>query len=207
MRGDWTQYLGGRSRDLRRNLRRAEADLASLGRVRFEPIEQDADRLFELWACVDRASWKALHGETVDSDAQTTAFYRHMLEWLAAAGRLVAGVLWLDGAPIAVVVAARDKGALFTLKTAMRDDLSSARLSLGAVVMARLLQAAWAQPGIELIDFVSKQAYTERWTAEVRSFERRVSLAPSWRGYLVGWLDRACQRVGGRTPAIETVET
>lgn len=207
VRGDWAQYLAGRSRDLRRNLRRAEADLAALGSMRFEPIEKDADRLFEIWASVDRASWKAHRGETVDSDVRTTAYYRRILQWLAASGRLAAGVLWLDAAPIAVIIAARDKDVLFTLKTAMRDDLSSARLSPGAVVMARMLKAAWARPGVKLIDFVSKQAYTERWTADVRLFERRVSLSHSWRGQLAGWLDRACQGVRGRTPDVETVKT
>lgn len=145
--GCWEDYLTTRSRDLRRNLRRAETDLYAMGLVTFTLIEHDADRLFDQWAQVDRASWKADSGETINSSAQTSGFYLGMLRRFAALGQLVGGVLSLDDKPIAVVVCARDKGTCHTLKTAIREDMSSARLSLGAVVMARLLAAMWSHPG------------------------------------------------------------
>ncbi|UUX94800.1 GNAT family N-acetyltransferase [Aquabacterium sp. J223] len=203
VRGAWTDHLAGRSRDLRRNLRRAETDLARLGAVHFDLFDQDAEQVFALWTEVDRASWKADRGETVDSDAQTTAYYRGMLHLLSRAGRLRAGVLRLDDRPIAVVVCAQDKGVLYTLKTAMREDLSSARLSLGALVMARLLQAAWSRRDVALVDFVSKQAYTDRWTTDARAFERRAVIAGSWRGRLAAVLERAAQRVHNPLAVVE----
>jgi hypothetical protein len=204
VRGSWSDHLATRSHDLRRNLRRAEADLARLGAVQFDLIEQDAERAFALWTEVDRASWKARRGETVDSDAQTTGYYRGMLRLLARDGRLLAAVLRLDDQPIAVVVCALDKGVLYTLKTAMREDLSSARLSLGALVMSRLLQAAWSRRDVTLVDFVSKQAYTDRWTADARAFERRVVIAGSWRGRVAAMLDRAAQRALSPPALVET---
>jgi len=205
VQGSWDAYLAGRSRDLRRNLRRAETDLASMGNMQFELIAAGPQRLFEQWVEVDRASWKASQGETVDSNAQTTRHYRGMLQRFAAQGQLLGGVLSLNDAPIAVVICASHKGICHTLKTAMREDLSSARLSLGAVVMARLLAAVWSLPDVRLIDFVSKQTYTERWTAEVLTFERRVAFAASWRGQAAALLDRAFQRIARhRTPVAET---
>lgn len=189
--GDWPAYLASRSHDLRRNLRRTERGLAALGRLDFELIEGDAERLFGLWVQLDRASWKAEHGETVDSSECTAGYYRGLLRRLTAAGNLLSGLLWLDGVPLALVVAAQQRGVLYTLKTAMRSDLSSARLSLGTLVMARLLEAAWQRPGLRGVDFVSRQDYTDRWTGQCRSFERRGALAQTWRGHLAGWLDRA----------------
>ena len=203
--GRWEDYLAGRSRDLRRNLRRAEADLDAMGQIRFTVIEDDADRLYEQWVEVDRASWKADGGETVDSDAQTSGFYLGMLRCFAARQLLIGGVLSLDDRPIAVVICASDKGVCHTLKTAIREDLSSARLSLGALVMARLLAALWSRPGLYMIDFVSKQPYTERWSADAFTYERRVAFTASWRGQAAALLDHAVQRMTKRrSPVVQT---
>ena len=200
--GTWDSYLATRSRDLRRNLRRAEVDLAALGRPVFELIESDTERLFAHWSAVDRASWKASDGETVDANAQTTAFYKGVLNRFATQGQLVAGMLSLDGAPVAMVICLRDKTTVYALKTAIRADLSSARLSLGALVIARLLATLWSQPSVLRIDFVSKQSYTERWTRDVLDFQRRVVFAPTWRGRLAGLLDRSYQRILMQTAAL-----
>ena len=208
LRGTWDDYLAGRSRDLRRNLRRTEAGLSTMGRLQFQLIEHDADQLFEQWVQVDRASWKASKGETVDSNAQTTGFYQGMLRCFSGQRQLLGGVLSLDDTPIAVIICARDKGICRTLKTAIRQDLSSARLSLGAVVMARLLAALWSQPGMHMIDFVSRQPYTERWTADTLTFERRVAFAASWRGQAAALLDRTFQFVvKHRSPVVQTSGT
>lgn len=210
VQGSWDEYFATRSRDLRRNLRRAETDLAALGQIAFTVNENDPERLFAEWVQVDRASWKAEHGETIDANAQTTAYYRSLLQGFAAQGQLCGGVLSLDDAPIAVVICARDKGTLYTLKTAIRAEMSSARLSLGAVVMARMLASQWARPDLQLIDFVSKQSYTERWTSEVLHFERRALFATSWRGHIASLLDRSFQILNKRSiqkrrsPALET---
>jgi hypothetical protein len=193
--GTWANYHAALSRDLRRNLRRAESDLHALGRVRFDVEERDADGLFEQWVQVDRASWKADGGETVDHNPQTRAYYRDMLRGLAAGGRLLGLVLRLDDTPVGVLVCLRDKGVLCTLKTATRADLSTARLSLGALLVAELLQRVWARQDVRLVDFVNKQPYTERWTRQTLEFERRVSFAPSWRGQAAVWMERAYQRV------------
>jgi hypothetical protein len=113
-------------------------------------------------------------------------------------------VLSLDAMPVAVVICLRDKGTVYTLKTAMCAALSSARLSLGTLVMARLLAALWPQTGVRRIDFVCKQAYTERWTRDVLEFERRVVFAATWRGQLASVLDRSYQRFAGRAAAAAT---
>ena len=120
---------------------------------------------------------------------------------------MLGGVLSLDGQPIAVLVCALDsqRGVCYTLKTGIRQNLSSARLSLGALVMDRLLAALWAKSDVRLIDFVSKQSYTERWANEVLSFERRVAFASSWRGQAAALLDRAFQHaVAQRERIVET---
>ncbi len=197
IRGTWSDFLASCSRDLRRNLRRAQMDLEAMGRLRFEEIEQDADGLFEQWAEVDRASWKAGRGETVDSDERTAGFYRRMVRLLAARGKLLGGVLSLDDAPIAVVVCARDKGVVHTLKTSMREDLSDSRRSPGTLAMARMLEVVWRQPGASMVDFVSRRPYTERWSRDTLAFERRIAFAATWRGRVASMLDGTARSASG----------
>ena len=195
VQGSWEAHLAARSRDLRRNLRRVQADLSTMGAVEFELIEHDAARLFDHWVMVDRASWKADHGETVDSNAQTQNYYRRMLTEAAAQNQLFGVVLMLNKQAVGTLVALRDKGVLYTLKTATRADLSTARLSVGALLMAHLLKTVWQRGDVKQIDFVNKAPYTTRWTTQTREFERRVAFAPSWRGQAAGWLERVCQRL------------
>lgn len=194
VRGTWAQHHATLGRDLRRNLRRAESDLSALGRVRFDVVESDADRMYEQWVEVDHASWKASAGEIVESSPETRSYYRRMVQGLALNGQLLGGVLMLDDRPIAALMCMRDKGVVYTLKTATRADLSSARLSLNAVAVARLLQTVWARRDVQLVDFVNKQPYTERWTSEKLEFERRVAFAPSWRGHAAQSLERFHER-------------
>jgi Acetyltransferase (GNAT) domain len=201
VQGAWDAYLASLSRDLRRNLRRVQADLSAMGAVQFEVIEDDAEKLFAHWVTVDRASWKADHGETVDSNAQTQSYYRRMLTDAAALNQLLGVVLMLNNQAVGTLIALRDKGVLYTLKTATRADLSTARLSVGALLMAHLLQTVWQRGDVHQIDFVNKAPYTTRWTTQTREFERRVAFAPSWRGQAAGWLERICQRMNERTGA------
>ena len=152
---------------------------------------------------IDKASWKAQDGESVDSTHQTLHFYREMLRGFAKSDQLLGGVLLLNDKPVATVICAHDKGTCHTLKTAMRHELSGARLSPGALVMARLLEHVWTHPAIHAVDFVSKQPYTERWTSENQTFERHLAFASSWRGTAVRYIDNffllsANMRSGGR---------
>lgn len=195
VQGTWDAHLALLSRDLRRNLRRVQTDLSTMGSMRFEIIEHDAEKLFAHWVTVDRASWKADRGETVDSNAQTQAYYRRMLINAAALNQLFGVVLMLNDQAVGTLIALRDKGVLYTLKTATRADLSTARLSVGALLMAHLLQTVWQRGDVKRIDFVNKTPYTTRWTKQTRQFERRVAFAPSWRGQAAGWLERICQGV------------
>ena len=185
IQGTWADYLPTRSRDLRRNLRRTAEGLGALGTVEFKVHTDDPDQLLQHWVAIDRASWKAQSGEMVDSNPQTQHYYRNMLQQFAAHRQLLGGVLLLDGCPIATVICAHDKGMCHTLKTAMRQDTAGARLSTGALVMAYLLEHLWSHPSIRCVDFVSKQAYTDRWTSDNLAFERRLVFARSLRGQLV----------------------
>lgn len=193
--GTWSDYFSGRSRDLRRNLRRTAQGLRAQGVLEFEVLTQDADQLMRHWVVIDRASWKVNAGEVVDSNEQTLGYYQHMLQGFAAKQQLLAGVLLLNRQPIATVICTHDKGVCNTLKTAMRQDFADAKLSTGALVMAHLLEHLWSHPSIRCVDFVSKQPYTDRWTSENLSFTRHLVFALSWRGCLVRVLEASLRRL------------
>lgn len=189
IRGAWSDYLASRSRDLRRNLRRTADGLGARGTVDFQVFTRNPDLLMHHWVTIDQASWKAQAGEVVDSNEQTLGYYRRMLHGFASRQQLLAAVLLLDGNPVATVICAYDKGECHTLKTAMRQDCADAKLSTGALVMAHLLEHLWTHPTIRRVDFVSKQPYTDRWTADNQSFTRHIVFARSWRGTLARVLE------------------
>lgn len=103
--GDFDAYLGSRSKNLRRNLRRDAKRIADLGgtslewRCQFnaELIEEELRRVFE----VEDRSWKQFHGQTVLRMPGMFEFYCRQARQLAEWGMLRIATLELDGQPIA----------------------------------------------------------------------------------------------------------
>jgi Acetyltransferase (GNAT) domain len=192
--GSWSQYLGGRSRDLRRNIRRTVEGLASHGTLKTRIDTVWSQQLMDDWIAIDRSSWKASDGETIDNDTHTLHYYTRMLQEFSQQGQLLAMTILCDETPISNVICVHDKGVFYTLKTASRKDFCSASLSPGLLAMSELLEYIWNQAHAHTVDFVSKQSYTERWSMASQTFERRSLFSGTWRARIARVLEHYATR-------------
>jgi hypothetical protein len=88
--GTWSEWLATRTARFRKHLGQSDRALAKLGELVVERLDgaDAALRGFELYLTIDRESWKARDGETLDADARLRAYYGELCRRFAAAGQL-----------------------------------------------------------------------------------------------------------------------
>jgi hypothetical protein len=160
-------FLGRRSRDFRKALRRARRRAADRGVeiATIEPATRDAaDALFERVIDVERRSWKAEQGVGL-SDHAFADFYRRMAGRLAERDRLRAVVARHDGRDVAYALGAvfggEYRGLQFSYDAALAD------LSLGSLCQVEQIERL-CEENVVAYDLGTDMDYKRRWA------ERRV---------------------------------
>jgi CelD/BcsL family acetyltransferase involved in cellulose biosynthesis len=107
--GSWEQYLQSLSSRRRQDFRRARRGLEKLGQVTVEiqtPSAASVDVGLSEAMQVEASSWKARNGSAMLTHPGLGGFYRLLARRLAGEGQLRLCFLRLDGAPVAMQIAA-----------------------------------------------------------------------------------------------------
>jgi CelD/BcsL family acetyltransferase involved in cellulose biosynthesis len=154
LHGSWQDWLATRGAKLRSNLRRWERRCAEAGfdvqYRRIDGAEAIGDAVWR-YADLEAAGWKADRGTAVTRHNRQGAFYRQLLEALAAEQAAEVHELWFDQRLVAsrlVLVAGR---ALVFLKTTY--DESQATYAPGRLLLARTLEASFSRHAGKTIEF------------------------------------------------------
>jgi len=165
---DWDEYLAGRDRKARKELRRKR------NRIEKEPgfearvvrDEKDVEAgIADLFAIEDN-SWKATHGETMTETEELRGFYSELAYRCAARGWLRLQLLYIDGRPVAHLFGVAYKNELSALKTSYDNEFRN--LSPGIIVVTEAMQQAIAE-GVRRFDLLGGEA---RWKTELATGER-----------------------------------
>jgi CelD/BcsL family acetyltransferase involved in cellulose biosynthesis len=153
--GDWGEYLASRSRNLRKDLGKAERGLEKLGRLatklHFEPDDARLAELLERGFAVEDRSWKGRGGTSVLRTPKMLAFYRAQAALLRDRGQLQLSLLELDGLPIAFEYGWRSHATYFSFKVGY--DEAYERHSPGQLLRMKLLENFFADPEVNTVDF------------------------------------------------------
>lgn len=158
---DFDQWLAGRSRVFRRNLRQAERRAADEG-VTFETISDQSDLMDRLLA-IERRGWKGGIDDGITSPSMEI-FYRTMIERLQTAGRCRTVVARLADADIGFILGG-ERGRRY--RGLQLSYVESARhLSIGHLLQLHEMRRVCADPGIDVYDLGMEMEYKRRWAGD-----------------------------------------
>ena len=153
--GPWDDYLRGRSRALRKSLKRRHQKLEAQGHVDYCCIRADQgdSAPFEQYLAVERASWK--HGTGIGAlrDIQATALYREAITRLARACTVEFRFLRVNSRPVAATFGITWHGVWYSLHIA--HDRNFDDCSPGVLLTARELEGSFESPRYRVFDFLS----------------------------------------------------
>ncbi|MCR4415625.1 MAG: GNAT family N-acetyltransferase [Thermoguttaceae bacterium] len=159
IRGDYATYEAGRSKSLRRNLRKDLRRLESTGPLELRlydthtPEEVDA-RLRTAFDIEDR-SWKGMRGQTVLRTPGMFEFYCRQARQLAAWGALRVAFLQCKGRPIAFEIGWMGKGVYHSFKVGFDEALRE--FGPGHLLRMHLVRHCFERGDVEWIDFQGPQ--------------------------------------------------
>jgi hypothetical protein len=108
---------------------------------------------FETFLTLEAGSWKGARGTALLCNPVDAGFTRRLLQQLALQGHASVAELRCDGRPIAAQVLMYCGTTAYTWKTAF--DAEFAKFSPGALLVDKVTEELFAQPGIEAIDSCS----------------------------------------------------
>jgi len=157
------EYLRSRPKGVRREFPRIRRKLQRTRDVRFELITEpaDVDRGLALYGRVHEASWKQ-SGASPD-------FLPTLLRGTAAAGALRLGILHVDGAPVAGLIAFVTAGAASLYRTAYDPGFRS--FSVGSLVFLYVIEHLLDVDRVRELDFGRYDyPYKSLWVSKRREY-------------------------------------
>lgn len=124
----------------RKELRRQFARLSELGELRFERRHDDTDLTswIDHFLALEHSGWKGAQGSALASHQATISLFREALSGAVARRRLERLTLWLDDAPIAMLVSFITAPGAYSYKTAFDERYS--RYSPGVLLQRENLE-------------------------------------------------------------------
>ena len=144
LRGSWEDYLAGRSRRMRKNLRRSRRQLEAMGSLEMREVHDSSglpDGMADYLA-VELNSWKAHKDLGIGRDLWYYGYFTSLAQHFGKTGRFDLRVLTLDGKPIAATFGIRDRGTFYSLRIAHDSDYNA--YSPGTLLEAMELQSLFA---------------------------------------------------------------
>jgi CelD/BcsL family acetyltransferase involved in cellulose biosynthesis len=201
--GTWNNYLGGRTRKVRHEMRRVSRRVFESGDVeiiRHRPLparEGDGDPRWDLFAMCQQvalASWQAtaVHGNTLTHEPVRN-FLRDAHAIAARNGMVDLNLLLVDGRPAAFTYNYQFHGRLTAVRVGY--DAAVGRSGLGTALVLRSLEDSFER-GDTLLDLGSGESSFKRHLRTDTEATYRMTYTPlrSWRSQvarLSGWATRA----------------
>jgi CelD/BcsL family acetyltransferase involved in cellulose biosynthesis len=167
----WDQYFQSLSSRRRQDYRRARRGLERLGKIEVQIHSPGAAALEAYMAeamQVEAASWKGREGSAMLTNARLSGFFLQLAPRLARAGQLRLCFLRLNGAAIAMQIAAVHGGRWWVLKIGY--DERWAEHSPGIQLMWDVLREAFEQGMTSFEMLGSAEPWLTIWTREQRTY-------------------------------------
>ena len=158
--GDPADFLQRLSKNRRHGLKRLAKRLDEAGEVSFDVHDgtnggdDDLAELLRDGLRLEAREWKLAAGSAIASSPARVSFYTQAARWAADAGVLRLAFLRLDGRAIAFGYCLQQGPTLHFLKLGMDDD--HAKLGPGMMITKRLIDHAFAQPGVRELDLLGE---------------------------------------------------
>jgi CelD/BcsL family acetyltransferase involved in cellulose biosynthesis len=178
----WDSYVGSRSANFRRNLKRAIRELEEAGALDYRS-ESSVDRGIRIVEEVDRLSWRMAKQRDVVSNERLIAYCRRLYETFPDPGLHVVRYLALNDKPIASLYGLIHANVFYAIK--VNYDLSAAEGSPGFVLLNRVFEELALQ-GMERIELMGKNQYLHRLGNASRQMARVLVFNRSARGRALG---------------------
>ncbi len=164
----WDDYLSGKSRNFRYNLKRKRKKLESAGKLEIAEYtcESHIRTIMQAIDQIEQGSWKKHAGTAIISRPWERRFYEYLLSGMAKQGQLHCTILFLDRQPIAYDVSLIRHGVGYCLKTSFHGDFSA--LSPGLVLREHVMKKVF-DLGLNEYDFLGNdERYKLEWSSTVR---------------------------------------
>lgn len=177
----WEDYLGTRSKRLRKNLRQSRRRLESTGELRFEEYRRwpETREKMKDYRAVEQRSWKPAKGLGISCDLQHFCFYESIADQFSQRGRFDLRFLTLDAKPIAATFGLRHGQMYHSMR--ITHDQAYDRFSPGTLLESRELESLFASE-LERYDFLGGFLSNKlRWTDQVTETVNVHIFKPIWR--------------------------
>lgn len=165
-------FLGRRSRELRKSLRKSQRAAAAAGVV-FESVaasEAEADALYARIMAVEATSWKSSDGVGIASGPMRE-FYARMLPALCARGQQRTWFARHGDRDVGYILGAVWAGEYRGLQFSYADDLAA--LGLGGLLQLQQITAL-CEEGVGRYDLGTEMDYKRRWAEDAMQTEMLV---------------------------------
>jgi CelD/BcsL family acetyltransferase involved in cellulose biosynthesis len=156
----------------RRQLRRARAIAAGLGKIHVSRCEADSQRFLDQLFALHRARWREREESGVLADPQVQNFHRAVLPRLTAAGLARCYILALEGRPIAAYYGFIHRDHAYAYLGGF--DPAFAEASPGAILVGQAVADAILEGAREFHFLRGPESYKYSWGARDRWNSRRV---------------------------------
>jgi CelD/BcsL family acetyltransferase involved in cellulose biosynthesis len=162
----WSEFLTGRGKKFRANLKRVPRTVERYGATRMVWYErpEDSQNLLECIFAIELHSWKAQAGIDIEARGHERRYYQLLIPALAANGQLCANVLHVDDKPVAYVLCCRSAAWTGQLKTSFKQAVKDA----GAYAIDASVERAF-DCNAKVYDFLGDATpHKLKWTSALR---------------------------------------
>ena len=208
--GDFEEYLKSLRDKFARNLRRVGRKFDALpeSETIFLTGELATEKYLEEFIEIEASGWKGRNGTAIKQDERQSAFYRTLVQRLAAGGWLEWHLLKAEGKTIAIHMAVRAGSALVLLKIAFDENFSS--IAPGNILMERTIKRAFVAEDITEVNCLTDMAWNRNWNMPCRTYydltlwpKRSLSYAT---GYLPARIRDMVRDLPGAKPAYHRIK-
>jgi CelD/BcsL family acetyltransferase involved in cellulose biosynthesis len=175
--GSFEAYWNGRSKNLRKNMRRYANRAEQDGlRIEHRLIRGAAEvtAAVERYATLEAAGWKAGQGTAITRDNEQGRFYRDSLGRFAADGAAEVHELWFNDRLAASRLIVVGAGSLVILKTTYDESLAA--YAPGRLLLQHVLQDAFARHPGKSVEFYTDATEEQlAWATGSRRIEHRTA--------------------------------
>lgn len=167
---DFDSYFSGLDTKYRRNLRRLERRINTLGNVRYvflsgpEAIPEGLERFMP----IEASGWKSREGSAISQKHSLEQFYRSLVRRFYEMGLLEWHFLNINGKTIAAHLALKAPKSLIIIKIAY--DETCFPYSPGTLLFEKMIERAFNTPGIDEINCLTYYPWNDNWNMKKRSY-------------------------------------
>jgi len=208
--GDFEEYLKSLKDKFARNLRRVGRKFDALpeSKAEFLAGNEATAKYLEDFVEIEAAGWKGRQGTAIKQNEGQLAFYRSLVQRLAARGWLEWHLLKAEDKIIAIHMAVRAGSALVLLKIAFDEKFSS--VAPGNILMERTIKRAFEAEDISEVNCLTDMAWNQNWNMPCRTYydltlwpKRSLSFAA---GYLPARMREVVRDLPGARPAYHRIK-